>query len=154
MSQKITSPQELSKLRDQTRSSLDVRSGDKEIRITVHMGTCGIAAGARDVMAELVGSLDAKGITNVTLKQSGCIGLCDREPMMTLTDKTGRDFLYVDLTKEKVKKIVAEHLAAGKPVDAFIMEDTGRKGAAAAAAAGRTGAARAAGRAGTERSTK
>ena len=125
MSQKITSPQELSKLRDQTRASLDVRSGDKEIRITVHMGTCGIAAGARDVMAELVSGLDAKGITNVTLKHSGCIGLCDREPMMTLTDKTGRDFLYVDLTKDKVKRIVAEHLAAGKPVDAFIMEEKG-----------------------------
>jgi NADP-reducing hydrogenase subunit HndB len=152
MSQKITSPQELVKLRDATRSSLDVRGGDKEIRITVHMGTCGIAAGARDVMAELVSGLDARGITNVTLRQSGCIGLCDKEPMMTLTDKAGRDFLYVDLTKDKVKRIVAEHLSAGKPVDAFVMEDEGRparRGAGAAQAGGRGAAAT-----GKERSAK
>ena len=125
MSDKITSPEDLLKLRDRTRGALDARSGTKDIRITVHMGTCGIAAGARDVMTRLMSELDTRSIDNVTIRHSGCIGLCDREPMMTLTDKTGRDFLYVDLTKDKVKRIVAEHLASGKPVDAFIMEEKG-----------------------------
>ncbi len=123
MSQKITSPQELAKLRDKTRSSMDVRSGPKEMRITVHMGTCGIAAGARDVMAALVSELDAKSISNVTLRQSGCIGLCDKEPMLTLTDASGRDYLYVELDKAKVREIVSGHLQGGKPVDKYIMED-------------------------------
>jgi NADP-reducing hydrogenase subunit HndB len=127
MSQKITSPQELAMLRDQTRSSLDVRSGPKDIRITVHMGTCGIAAGARDVMAELVSLVDAKSITNVTLRQSGCIGLCDKEPMLTLTDAAGRDYLYVELNKAKVREIVAGHLSGGKPVEKYIMENGGVK---------------------------
>ena len=113
---------DLKKIKEKHRSDFTLREGGYRAKVTVHMGTCGIAAGARDVMAELVSGLDAKGITNVTLRQSGCIGLCDREPMMTLTDKAGRDFLYVDLTREKVKKIVAEHLAAGKPVDAFVMD--------------------------------
>jgi NADP-reducing hydrogenase subunit HndB len=122
MSEKITSPQELAKLRDSTRANLDVRSGPKEIRITVHMGTCGIAAGARDVMAELVSRIDEKSIANVTLRQSGCIGLCDREPMLTLTDKEGRDYLYVELTREKVKRIVSEHLQSGRPVEACLLE--------------------------------
>ena len=53
MSVKIKNPEDLKKLRDQARGEVDVRSGPKEIRITVHMGTCGIAAGARDIMAEL-----------------------------------------------------------------------------------------------------
>jgi NADP-reducing hydrogenase subunit HndB len=122
MNAKITSPQELSKLREQARSALDVRSGPKEIKITVHMGTCGIAAGARDVMAVLADQLDKKGIRNVTLRQSGCIGLCDKEPMLTLTDKSGRDFLYVELDKVKVREIVAEHLVAGKPAVRYVME--------------------------------
>ena len=122
MSGKISSPQDLLKLRDQTRSSLDARSGPKDIRITVHMGTCGIAAGARDVMAELVSELDVKSIENVTIRQSGCIGLCDQEPMLTLTDKAGRNFLYVNLDRGKVRRIVAEHLVSDRPVRAYIME--------------------------------
>ena len=122
MSGKITSPQDLLKLRDQTRGTLDARIGPKDIRVTVHMGTCGIAAGARDVVAGLVTELDARSIDNVTIRQSGCIGLCDQEPMMTLTDKTGRNFLYVNLDAGKVRAIVAEHLVADRPVRAYIME--------------------------------
>jgi len=122
MSGKIANPQDLVKLRDQTRSSLDARSGPKDIRITVHMGTCGIAAGARDVMAELVSELDVKSIENVTIRQSGCIGLCDQEPMLTYTDKTGRNFLYVNLDKAKVRELVAGHLVGGAPVAKYINE--------------------------------
>jgi NADP-reducing hydrogenase subunit HndB len=122
MNQKISSPQELLKIREQARQALDVRGGPKEIKITVHMGTCGIAAGARDVMAELADQLDKKGIRNVTLRQSGCIGLCDKEPMLTLTDKSGRDFLYVELDKAKVRAIVAEHLLGGRPAARYVME--------------------------------
>jgi NADP-reducing hydrogenase subunit HndB len=122
MSDKITSPKDLLKLRDQTRSSLDARSGPKDIRVTVHMGTCGIAAGARDVVARLASELEAKSVDNVTIRQSGCIGLCDQEPMLTLTDKTGRNFLYVDLDEGKVREIVAEHVIKDRPVRAYIME--------------------------------
>ncbi len=73
-------------------------------------------------MAELADQLDKKGIKNVTLRQSGCIGLCDKEPMLTLTDKSGRDFLYVELDKAKVREIVAEHLVSGKPAVRYVME--------------------------------
>ena len=122
MSAKITSPLELAKLRDQAKIGMAVRSGPKDIRITVHMGTCGIAAGARDVMAELVSRIDEKTMGNVTLRQSGCIGLCDREPMLTFTDASGRDYLYVELDKAKVREIVSGHLKGGKPVDKYILE--------------------------------
>ena len=120
MSTRIGSPEDLKKLRDKARGDVDVRSGPKETRITVHMGTCGIAAGARDVMSEMAAGLDSAGLDDVTLRQSGCIGLCDEEPMMTVTDRESRNFLYVDLTREKVRRIVKEHLAGGKPVEAFL----------------------------------
>jgi NADP-reducing hydrogenase subunit HndB len=122
MSEKITSPQDLLKLRDQARGQVELRGGRKETQVIVHMGTCGIAAGARDVVTELVSALDAKSVQTVTVRQSGCIGLCDQEPMLTYTDKAGRNFLYVNLTREKVREFVMRHIIDGKPVEKYIME--------------------------------
>jgi (2Fe-2S) ferredoxin len=122
MSAKITSVEELRKLREQARGQVDLRSGPKENRITVHMGTCGIAAGARDILAALADELGRASVGNVTLRQSGCIGLCDQEPMLTYTDKAGRDYLYVELTKEKAREFVTSHILADRPVAKYILE--------------------------------
>jgi len=122
MSAKITSVEELKKLREQARSQVDLRSGPKENRITVHMGTCGIAAGAREVLSTLAEELGKAKVENVTLRQSGCIGLCDQEPMFTYTDKAGRDYMYVQLTKGKAREFVASHILAGRPVQKYILE--------------------------------
>jgi NADP-reducing hydrogenase subunit HndB len=123
MSVKIENPEDLNRLRDQARGEMDVRSGPKETRITVHMGTCGIAAGARDIMAELTEQLAGAKVENVTLHQSGCLGLCDLEPMLTIRDKTGMDYLYVRLTREKIREIVAGHVLKGEPVQKYILEE-------------------------------
>jgi NADP-reducing hydrogenase subunit HndB len=122
MSAKIASVEELKKLREQARGQVDLRGGIKENRVTVHMGTCGIAAGARDILAALADELAKSTVENVTLRQSGCIGLCDQEPMLTYTDKSGRDYLYVQLTRDKVREFVGSHILAGKPVAEYIME--------------------------------
>ena len=124
MSEKISSPQDLLKLRETARSQVDLRGGAKEARVVVHMGTCGIAAGARDIVAELVSQLDSRGVQTVTVRQSGCIGLCDQEPMLTYTDKAGNNFLYVNLTKEKVRELVERHIAKGTPVEKYITNAT------------------------------
>ena len=134
MSDRITSPQDLLKMRDKARSAVELRGGPREKQVIVHMGTCGIAAGARDVLAELVSELDKKSVTNVTVRQSGCIGLCDQEPMLSFTDKDGRSYLYVNLTKTKVREIVAGHLVAGAPVAKYIND--GAEGADGAQGAG------------------
>ena len=123
MSIRIENPEDLKKLRDQTRAEMDIRSGPKEIRITVHMGTCGIAAGARDIMAELTEQLASAAVDNVTLHQSGCLGLCDLEPMLTISDKHGMDYLYVRLNRDKTREIVAGHVLKGKPVEQYILEE-------------------------------
>ena len=123
MSIKIEKPEDLNRLRDQAKGELEARSGPKETCITVHMGTCGIAAGARDIMAELTEQLAESRVGNVTLRQSGCLGLCDLEPMLTISDKSGMDYLYVHLNREKIREIVADHVLEGKPVRKYILEE-------------------------------
>jgi NADP-reducing hydrogenase subunit HndB len=120
MSEKISSPQDLLKLRDRARSQVDLRGGPKEAQVVVHMGTCGIAAGARDIVAALVAEMDTHDVQTVTVRQSGCIGLCDQEPMLTFTDKAGNNFLYVNLTRAKVRDFVERHLRTGEPVEQYI----------------------------------
>jgi len=121
MAKKIKSPEELNLLRDWLKSETSVRSGPKEVQITVHMGTCGIAAGARDILTQLADELNQASVENVALKQSGCIGMCDKEPMLTLTDKDGKEFRYGDLDKNKMREIVSEHVLGGNPVVAYLI---------------------------------
>lgn len=121
MTTKIASPQDLAALREKAREAIALRSGPREIIITVHMGTCGIAAGGRDVLAALATVLDQEGIKNVTLRQSGCAGLCDREPMITLTDKAGKEYRYGKLNTERIQTIVQEHVVKGNPVMDYLI---------------------------------
>jgi NADP-reducing hydrogenase subunit HndB len=121
MPQKITSIDDLKKLRDQAKADVDLRSGPKEIQVTVHMGTCGIAAGARDILSSMSSEIMKANIENVTLRRSGCIGLCDQEPMMTLRDKAGHEYQYVKLDTQKVHEIVQDHILGGQPVVAHLM---------------------------------
>lgn len=121
MLQKIKSPADLLALRDKARGGLDLRGGPKEIQIIVHMGTCGIATGARDVLAAMAEALETAGVTNVTLRQAGCAGLCDREPMLTLKDKNGNEYRYGKLDRDRVKAIVEKHVVQGNPVMEYLI---------------------------------
>jgi (2Fe-2S) ferredoxin len=121
MAKKITSPQDLLKFREQVKSEIDLRGGPKEIQITVHMGTCGIAAGAREIVAALGSELIEAKAGNVTLRQTGCAGLCDREPMMTLVDGTGTRFVYGSLDAQKVHEIVQGHIIGGSPISNYLI---------------------------------
>ena len=121
MTRKITSPEDLKALRDKAQKDIALRDGAKDILVTVHMSTCGIAAGARDMLLELAATLSRLGIASVTLRQSGCIGLCDREPMLTLTDKAGQSFVYGALDKNKIHQIVRDHIQGGQPVSQYLV---------------------------------
>jgi NADP-reducing hydrogenase subunit HndB len=121
MTTKIQSPKDLLALREKAREAIALRSGPKEIVMTVHMGTCGIAAGARDVLASLTRCLDQEGVANVTVRQSSCIGLCDREPMLTMTDKSGKEYRYGKLNDERVQTIVQNHVVKGNPVMDYLI---------------------------------
>jgi NADP-reducing hydrogenase subunit HndB len=85
------------------------------------MGTCGIAAGARGVIAAFMREMAASGVDDVTLRQAGCAGLCEQEPMITVRDASDTPYRYGLLDDAKVKTIVTEHLVGGKPVDALLI---------------------------------
>jgi len=121
MAAKLKSAADLAALRDKARAEIDLRSGPKAARVTVHMGTCGIAAGARDVLGRFIDELAHAGVTNVGLQQTGCAGLCDQEPMATVTDAQGRSVRYGRLDAKKVQAIVREHLVGGNPVVDYVI---------------------------------
>ena len=122
MSNIIHSPEELNALREKAIKDIELRSTEKDLVITVHMGTCGISAGAREVLKSIVSELSALGISNVTVRQSGCAGLCDREPMITITHKSsGSEYRYGKLNSEKIRTIVQQHVAEGKPVMEYLI---------------------------------
>ena len=122
MAEKIRSREDLRRLKDEAAAEMDVRSGPKERRITVHMGTCGIAAGAREVLSELAEELSRASQENISLRKSGCLGLCDQEPMMTVTDPSGDQVHYGRLNKQKVREIVQEHIVSGRPVKHYLVK--------------------------------
>jgi NADP-reducing hydrogenase subunit HndB len=121
MTEKIKSAADLKVLADRAKASVELREGTKEIQVTVHMGTCGIAAGARGVIAAFMREMAASGVDDVTLRQAGCAGLCEQEPMITVRDASDTPYRYGLLDDAKVKTIVTEHLVGGKPVDALLI---------------------------------
>ncbi len=123
MAKRIANPSELNALRARAAADIDLRTGGKDLRITVHMGTCGIAAGARDVLTALMAELSQAGVATVTLQQAGCAGLCDQEPMISLADKAGGLFRYGKLDKGKVRRIVQEHVVHGRPVQDCLLKE-------------------------------
>jgi len=121
MDQKLKSPKDLAALRDRARAGIDLRSGPKDVRVTVHMGTCGIAAGAREVLTRFMAELGKANVQNVSLQQTGCAGLCDQEPMCTVTDAQGRTVRYGRLDEKRVAAIVRDHLIGGTPVVDYVI---------------------------------
>jgi NADP-reducing hydrogenase subunit HndB len=114
-------PQDLGKIKEQMSRTMSLRDGDARARITVHMGTCGIAAGARKIMSTLLGLIEQKDIKDVILTSSGCAGLCSREPMMTVELKGQAPVKYVDLDEEKTKKVFSEHVLLGTVVQEYAL---------------------------------
>ena len=109
-------PEDLDRIAESMRRAMSLREGAGRARLTVHMGTCGIAAGARKIMTALLRCLDESGATGLILNTSGCAGLCSREPMMTVELVGEAPVKYVDLTEDKVKRIFAEHVLGGRIV--------------------------------------
>ena len=94
MADKIKSPADLLAMAGKAKEDIDLRSGAKEIKVTVHMGTCGIAAGARDVVVAFLTEIADAKLDNVTIHQSGCAGLCEMEPMATVQFADGAVYHY------------------------------------------------------------
>jgi NADP-reducing hydrogenase subunit HndB len=114
-------PEDLAKIRERMARTMNLRDGDARAKLTVHMGTCGIAAGARKIMSKVLALVDEKDLKDVIVTTSGCAGLCSREPMMTVELKGQAPVKYVDLDEEKTSKIFAEHVLSGTVVEEYAL---------------------------------
>jgi NADP-reducing hydrogenase subunit HndB len=112
---------DLEKIREKVKRTAILREGKAKAKITVHMGTCGIAAGAREILSQVLKEIERKKIKDVIVTTSGCAGLCSREPMATVEIAGKPPVKYISLTKEKVKQIIDEHLLKGKTVSEFAL---------------------------------
>jgi NADP-reducing hydrogenase subunit HndB len=113
----MKSLEELMALRDAAKAKMTAREDSTAVtRVVVGMATCGIAAGARPVMNRFSEEIEKRNLTNVTVAQTGCIGMCQYEPIVEVTEPGKEKVTYVLMTPEKATKVVVDHLVNGNPV--------------------------------------
>ncbi|MBQ7851000.1 MAG: (2Fe-2S) ferredoxin domain-containing protein [Clostridia bacterium] len=111
---------ELQAIRNRMIEQVNMRKDDNiDTRVVVGMATCGIAAGARPVMLEFVEELRRRGLENVTVSQTGCIGMCRLEPMVEVYVKGQEKVTYIHMSPEKVARVVNDHIVNGRPVEEY-----------------------------------
>lgn len=117
----MKSIEELMAIRDKARKNMTVRedTGDSKIRVVVGMATCGIAAGARPVLNAFVDEIAKRDVKGVSVQQTGCIGMCQYEPIVEVTEPGKEKVTYVKMTPEKAVRVVNDHIVNGNPVAEF-----------------------------------
>jgi NADP-reducing hydrogenase subunit HndB len=113
--------EDLKRIKERERSKMVLREGEFRAKVTVHMGTCGIAAGARDIMTTFRDLLAQRDMTDVMLTNSGCAGLCAKEPMITVEVVDQAPVKYILVDKEKALRIFEEHVVGGNPVEDYAL---------------------------------
>lgn len=111
---------ELQALRDKMKSSIGIRDDDQaSIRVVVGMATCGIAAGARPVLNAFVEEVAKRGLRDIMVTQTGCIGICQYEPVVEIVTPGQEKVTYVKMTAEKAVRVVNDHLVNGNVVTEY-----------------------------------
>ena len=118
---KITSLADLKAIKDKTQIENALREDGYHVLAPVHMGPCGIASGSRAVLATMVDETTHSGRLDVRVSTSGCIGLCEREPVMTVEMLDQPKVIYGDLTADKARVIFREHILGGRPVAEYMV---------------------------------
>ncbi|MBO5333727.1 MAG: (2Fe-2S) ferredoxin domain-containing protein [Clostridia bacterium] len=115
---------ELMAIKEATMQKMTVRedTGDDAIRIVVGMATCGIAAGARPVLNAFVDEVAKRNLKGVTVSQTGCIGMCQFEPIVEVIQPGKEKVTYVKMTAEKAAKVVNDHIVNGNPVAEYTVK--------------------------------
>ncbi|PWL49075.1 MAG: ferredoxin [Clostridiales bacterium] len=111
---------ELRAIKEQMKTKIGIRNDDKaKVRVVVGMATCGIAAGARPVLAAITEEIGKRGLTDVAVSQTGCIGICQYEPIVEVFGEDGEKVTYVKMTPEKARRVVADHIVNGNVVTEY-----------------------------------
>ena len=113
---------ELQAIKEKMQNKVALREGSGEMRVVVGMATCGIAAGARPVLSAFVEEVATANLTGkVTVSQTGCIGICQFEPVVEVYEADKEKVTYVKMTPEKAKKVIEEHIKGGKIVAEYTL---------------------------------
>lgn len=115
----MKSLEELAKIREEALKKVDLRKERKGTRIVVGMATCGISAGARPVLTTLIEEAQKRNLQDVEVTQTGCIGVCRLEPIIEVYKEGEGKVTYVEMTPEKAKKVIADHIVNGKVVSEY-----------------------------------
>ncbi len=110
---------ELAKLREEALAKVNIRTDRKGTRVVVGMATCGISAGARPVMSALLSESQKRKLTDVEITQTGCIGVCRLEPIVEVYKEGMEKVTYVEMTEEKARRVISEHIVNGQIVSEF-----------------------------------
>ena len=124
----MKSLEELKAVRDRVKGIVHLRQDNShKTHVVVGMATCGIAAGARPVLAAFVEAIEKNGLENVTVAQTGCIGICQYEPVVEIMEPGKEKVTYVKMTAEKAAQVVANHLVNGNVMTEYTIGAVAQK---------------------------
>jgi len=113
--------EDLKRIKEEVQKTTSLREGGKRVKATVHMGTCGIASGARTVLNALVGAIEEEGTQDVMVTTSGCIGICSREPLVTVEVAGEEPITYEYMDENKMRQVFKQHILSGKVQRQFVL---------------------------------
>ena len=111
---------DLRKIKEKAKQEMAARRQTANYRIVVAMGTCGIAAGARDVMSAILDEIGKRGIQDTVVTQTGCLGYCDQEPLVQVIQIDDAVITYGKVTTEKARKIISQHIVRNEIVSDLV----------------------------------
>ncbi|NLN16994.1 MAG: (2Fe-2S) ferredoxin domain-containing protein [Firmicutes bacterium] len=115
---------DLRRIRDEALATIALREAGGNVQLIVGMGTCGIAAGAREVMQAVLDELEKRRLTEVLVSQTGCMGLCAQEPLVEVVDAEGRRVVYKKVDPSRVRQIIVEHVVNGRIIPEWTLNVT------------------------------
>ena len=113
--------EDLKKIKEKVHKEMSLRDGDRRVKVTVHMGTCGIASGAKEVMDALLAEIEEAKVNDVIVTTSGCMGLCSREPLVTVEVLNAEPIKYEYVNPNKMRQIFKRHIIAGEIQTSFVL---------------------------------
>ena len=117
----VKSLDDLKKIKEQATQKRDIKTASGQAQVTVGMGTCGIAAGARDTMKAVLETIETDGLQGIVVTQTGCIGLCEWEPIVQVTIGDQPKVTYGKVTPERAQQILKEHVVGGQVVKSLVV---------------------------------
>lgn len=113
--------EDLKRIKEEVQRATSLREGGKRVKATVHMGTCGIASGARKVLNALISAIEEEGVQDVMVTTSGCIGICSREPLVTVEVAGEEPITYEYMDENKMRQVFKQHIIGGKVQRQFVL---------------------------------